>query len=116
MVEELDEKTIRQYLLGDMGGAEMSSFEERMMTDDDLFEMLLAVEDDLIDERAADELSPEERARFDSYFLATPERRERLELARALHEYANQPNPIENPDSGTADEPANHARSTNETE
>lgn len=88
MVEEIEERKIRQYLLGEMPEAEMSTFEERLMTNDDLFEMLLVIEDDLIDARADEELSAEERRRFDTYFLVTSERRERLELARALHDYA----------------------------
>jgi hypothetical protein len=108
MVEEIDEKTIRQYLLGEMAEAEMSSFEEHLMTDDKLFGLLLVVEDDLIDERAADELSAKEQARFDAYFLATPQRRERLQLALALHQYAAEhpaPKPVENPNSGATNDP-----------
>src|SRR5437763_11020866 len=85
---EADEKTIRQYLLGELDEAEMVRFEERLMTDDELFEMLQVVEDDLLDEAAARELSGEESARFDRYFLATPDRRARLDLSRALHDYA----------------------------
>src|SRR5436853_5096299 len=108
MVEEIDEKTIRQYLLREMAEAEMSQFEERLMTDDELFERLLVVEDELIDERTADELSAEEQARFDAYFLATPERRERLQLAYALHKYARRvaPKLVDNPDRGATNEPA----------
>src|ERR1051325_11469042 len=84
---EADEKTIRQYLLGELDEAEMSVFEERLMTDDELFEMLRVVEDELIDEAAAGELSAAERARFEQYFLATPDRRARLELSRALYDH-----------------------------
>lgn len=116
MVEEINEKTIRQYLLGELAEAEMVPFEERLMTDDLLFEMLLVVEDELIDERAEGELSAEEQARFDAYFLATPQRRERLQLAHALHEYAAEhpaPKPVDNLDSGAMSAFANAARSTN---
>ncbi|MEN3335449.1 MAG: hypothetical protein V7641_4814 [Blastocatellia bacterium] len=120
MVEELDEKKIRQYLLGELAEAEMSSFEERLMTDDELFKWLLVVEDELIDERAAEELSAEEQARFDSYFLATPQRRERLQLAYALHDYADRHADklklVANPTSGAANEAANAARSENPSE
>lgn len=85
---ETDEKTIRQYLLGELGEAEMSRFEERLMTDDELFEMLPVIEDELIDEAAAHELSAEEQSRFDQYFLASPDRRARLELSYALRHHA----------------------------
>src|SRR5205085_2536101 len=68
--------------------AEMSRFEERLMIEGELFEMLTMVEDDLIDERLDDHLSPDEREHFDAYFLSTPARRERLELESALRGYA----------------------------
>jgi len=115
MVEEIEEKQIRQYLLGEMAEAEMSQFEARLMTDDEFFEMLLVIEDELIDERAANELSAEEQTGFDTYFLTTPQRRERLELARALHGYASRaaPNPVENPDSGGTGETLNSTSSEN---
>ncbi|HKQ04634.1 MAG TPA: CHAT domain-containing protein [Blastocatellia bacterium] len=96
---EADEKTIRQYLLGEMAEAEMSHFEERLMTDDELFEMLRVVEDELIDEAATHELSAQEQARFDSYFLAAPDRRARLELSLALHEHVHPvPEPMKEDD------------------
>src|SRR5437868_12657887 len=111
---EADEKTIRQYLLGELAEAEMSRFEEQLMTDDELFEMLLVVEDELIDERAAGELTAEEQARFDSYFLTTPTRRERLGLARTLHDYAvrhvSEPKPVVNPAGGATSETTNIKR------
>jgi CHAT domain-containing protein/exonuclease VII small subunit len=123
MVEEIEEKTIRRYLLGELPEAEMLPFEERLMTDDPLFEMLLVIEDELIDESVAGELSAEEQARFEAYFLATPRRRERLELARALHDYeyaarraADRPNPAENPASGAINKPASVTRSENTSE
>jgi CHAT domain-containing protein/Tfp pilus assembly protein PilF len=108
MVEEIEERKIRQYLLGELSEAEMTTLEERLMTDDDLFEMRLVIEDELIDARAGNELSAEEQTRFDAYFLATPERRERLELARALHQYAarhaDEITRAENPASGGTSE------------
>ncbi|MFL6277345.1 MAG: tetratricopeptide repeat protein [Blastocatellia bacterium] len=52
--------------------------------------MLRVVEDELIDDAAARELSAEEQAHFDSHFLAAPDRRTRLELSLALHDHARQ--------------------------
>src|SRR5690242_17269033 len=86
---EADERLARQYLLGELSEAEMSRFEERLMTEGDLFEMLEMVEDDLFDERLDDRLSSDERGRFDTYFLSTPARRERLELEQSLRDYAS---------------------------
>ena len=91
---ERDETTMRQYLLGELSEAEMSHVEERLMTEGDLFEMLEMVEDDLFDERLDERLSSDERHHFDTYFLSTPARRERLELEQSLRDYANpKPNP-----------------------
>jgi CHAT domain-containing protein len=86
---ERDETMMRQYLLGALSEAEMASFEERLMTESDLFEMIEVIEDELIDERLEGRLSADEQDRFDTYFLSTPARRERLEFVQALRDYAN---------------------------
>jgi tetratricopeptide (TPR) repeat protein len=102
---EADEKTIRQYLLGELDEAEISRFEERLMTDDELFEMLQVVEDDLLDEAAAGELSAAEQVRFDQHFLASPDRRARLKMSLALHDHARLvPEPVKVDDSAKAPE------------
>ena len=91
MLEEVEEKTIRQYLLGELGEAGMAQFEERMMADEELFERLLVIEEDLIDEYTDDDLTAAERAHADAHFLQTPHRRERANFAHILREYANRP-------------------------
>ena len=90
MLEDINEKEeeIRRYLLGEMAEAEMKQFEERLMIDDQLFETLCIVEEDLLDARAIGDLTAEEQKRAEGYFLAAPQRRERLDFARALQTYA----------------------------
>lgn len=78
------ERVLIQYLLGELPEAEQIRLEERFFADDEYFEHLLAVEDDLIDDYVRGELSPHERTRFERAFLTTPERRQRVEFARAL--------------------------------
>ena len=80
-----DDKLIR-YLLGDLGGKEEASLEQEYFRDDGQFEYLRAVEDELIDRFLQGELSAREHRRFETHFLASPLRRERVQSAKALLE------------------------------
>ncbi|HVG20124.1 MAG TPA: hypothetical protein VNI02_13820 [Blastocatellia bacterium] len=84
-----DDDRIRLYLLGDFPEAEQTKLEERLMTDDEFFKQLLAVEDELIDDYVHGSLSQPERARFEANFLSTPERQKKLSFARALDLYVS---------------------------
>lgn len=77
---------IKNYLLGSLSAETSATLEERLLTDDDFFELLQAEEDELIDQYLANELPPTERQRFEQIFLAAPARRERLSLAQTLHQ------------------------------
>src|SRR4051794_14017170 len=72
------------YLLGELPEQEQITLEEKYFVDDDCFAQLLAVEDDLIDDYVRGLLSEHERKLFENHFLVTPQRRERLEISRAL--------------------------------
>lgn len=76
---------IKNYLLGSIPAHISATLEERLLTDDEFFELLQAEEDELIDQYLTGELSPAERQQFEQIFLAAPERRERLSWAQALH-------------------------------
>jgi anti-sigma-K factor RskA len=75
---------IRDYLLGALPEEEASRFEERYLEDESLFAELQEIEDELIDDYASGALPAEQRALFEGYFLDSSERREKLELARAM--------------------------------
>lgn len=79
-----EQQTIRAYLLGQLSSEQQSQFEERLLTDDDVFQELEIVEDELVDEYLRDELTPADRAGFESHFMAAPEHREKLTFARAF--------------------------------
>lgn len=64
--------------------------EERLLTDDNFFQELLAGEDDLIDEYLSGDLSASERGLFDDYFMTTAERQEKLRFARGLKKFVSQ--------------------------
>lgn len=72
------------YLLGELRGKEKDSLEQQYFQDDDLFEYLRAMEDELIDRYLQGKLSAHQHRRFERYFLASPLRRERVESAKAL--------------------------------
>jgi hypothetical protein len=78
------EKLMIRYLLGDVPEDEQIRVEERFFTDDEYFEQLLALEDDLIDDYVNGELTDRERKQFEGYFLASPTRRQRVEFAKTF--------------------------------
>ncbi len=80
-----DEILIRRYLMGEASQEEQCLIEQRLLTDREYFNTLIKVEEDLIDEYAAGETI--EKEKFESHFLNAPERRERVEFARALSRY-----------------------------
>lgn len=88
--------TIRHYLLGQLDGDAREVFEKRLLTDDDLFDELLAIEDELIDEYLVGAMGEDERASFEKKFLMTPERHQKMRFARALRKYSTT-HPLEEP-------------------
>lgn len=79
-----DGDTIRQYLLRLLGDEEQRKLEERLLTEDALFEELEIAEDVLIDRFLSGELSRTERDSFEKHFLAAPERQRNLRFAEAV--------------------------------
>ncbi len=84
---ETQQQTIRDYLLGDLLGEQQAQFEERLLTSDAVYEELVIIEDELIDEYLREELSASERESFESHFLAAPEHQEKLRFARTFTKY-----------------------------
>ncbi|HVF48885.1 MAG TPA: hypothetical protein VNA19_02285 [Pyrinomonadaceae bacterium] len=90
MRQHLDnEGDIRNYLLGSLDPEGRQRVEEKLLTDDDFFDELLASEDDLIDRYLSGLLPAVERERFENFFLSTPERQQKLRFARAFNKYLN---------------------------
>jgi len=78
---------LRLWLLGLLPEQESRSFEERLITDSELYEELFIVEEELIDDYIAGRLSADERKAFESYFMNSPERQEQFRIANALRVY-----------------------------
>jgi hypothetical protein len=85
-----DEILIRGYLLGNISQEERARFEDQYFANPDMFEELLAAENDLIDCYVQGELNFSERQRFEVQFLDSPQRRPRVEFARALNQVSHQ--------------------------
>lgn len=79
---------IRRYLLGAVSEAEREDVESRLMADDDFFQQLNLIEDELIDEYLDRGLSPTDSRLFEEVFLCAPERQHKLRFAKALRTYA----------------------------
>src|SRR5437763_5242598 len=75
---------IKKYLLGQLAGADLAEIERRLLTDDEFYEEVQVMEDELVDEYVNAELSADERRLFEKNFLADPESRNKLRLGRAL--------------------------------
>lgn len=78
---------VRRYLLQQLSAAEQQSLELRLLTDEEFAEELEFVENELIDEYLAGELSAEERAAFEELFLANPERKRKLQTGQAMKRF-----------------------------
>lgn len=81
---QLNDDRLIRYLLGGLRGKEIASLEQQYFLDDDQFEYLHAIEDELIDRYLRGDLSARDNRRFESHFLASPLRRERVQSAKAL--------------------------------
>ena len=81
-VSNKDQIKVRDYLLGHLSDDEQEKIEERLMTDDELFDELEASKYELIEEYRAGELAPDDRRRFG--YLASPEGKLDYTFAMAL--------------------------------
>jgi hypothetical protein len=82
------EKLIAQYLLGELPEERQVEIEDRAFQDKDYLASITAVENDLIDEYVRDEMPETVRRKFENRFLASAERRKRVEFAKALTQIA----------------------------
>jgi len=79
-----DNQMLRRYLLGTASESEIARLDELSLTDDECALALVAVEHDLVDAYANDNLNAAEHAQFERHYLATPARREKAHFAVEL--------------------------------
>jgi hypothetical protein len=75
-----------RYLLGRMTEEESRELEQKVLQNREFFDDVMATEDELIDEYLDGALTPEERQQFERAYLSAPDRRARVDFARALRD------------------------------
>src|SRR4051794_21549435 len=79
-----DDEQLVQYLLGLLPSEDAERLDEASIADDDVSARLRAAEDDLVDAYVRGTLLGETRTRFESHYLSSPRRRERVAAARTF--------------------------------
>jgi hypothetical protein len=79
-----------RYLLGELAEEEQVQLEEQFFADEEIYQQLLAVEDELKYEYAQGGLTPQRRQSFEKRFLATDADRQKVALAGAILARANE--------------------------
>jgi hypothetical protein len=94
MVLNEQERTLRQYLLGNLSEADEETVELWLMSEDEAYDLLSAAEDDLIDELISGKLSPRDLEHFNNHFLVAPERKRKLQFSQAFRRYVDEKNVV----------------------
>jgi hypothetical protein len=89
MNESLDNLLV-PYLLGALSETETEQLDALSFTDPEFAGRLSAAENDLVDAYVQGELTGDTLDRFESHYLASPLRREKVDLARTFQSYAGQ--------------------------
>lgn len=82
-----EDKRIRSYLLNELSEDEQKAFEERYFDDYGVFERVKALESELLEEYARQQLAGNQQnwfAAFENHYSATPERQEKVAFAKEL--------------------------------
>src|SRR5215475_12425293 len=104
MKEEADnEKLLIRYLLGNLSEEQRLQIEGEFLSDDQSYERLLALENELFYDYAQNKLSPVDREQFEKRFLSSEGNRKRAILASALAGKMSEAAPVETTEKGIAD-------------
>lgn len=88
MSKEFNTHQMTQYLLGSLSGPEAEHLDELAVGDGDFATALRATENDLVDAYIQGELGNAELEQFESRYLASPLRRQKVEFAEAFQSWA----------------------------
>lgn len=86
--QKFNRQEMYEYLLGALPEAETERFDELSFTNDEFSDTLAAAEKDLIDAYIHGELTGATLEKFESYYLASPLRRAKVEFAKSFQIYA----------------------------
>src|SRR5215203_1106443 len=81
---ELDDQQLVRYLLGLLPDEAAELLDELSITDTEVADRLRSVEDDLVDDYVRGALAGESLDRFESVYLASPRRRDKVNFARGF--------------------------------
>jgi len=90
-VETIDEQQAIRFLLGDLPEESRTHIEENFFKDDRFYSQLLALQEELADDYVHKRLSSSDRAKFESSFLKSLRRRQRVEFAAAFSKALTKP-------------------------
>jgi len=109
MKDESDnEKLLTRYLLGNLPEEQRLQIEGEFLSDDQRYERLLALENELFYDYAQNKLSPGDREQFEKRFLSSERNRKRAMIASALARKMSDAAPIEMTENDIADREPRH--------
>ena len=89
MKEELPaDALIRRFLLGDVDEEERERIERRFISDHEVYDKIVVLEDELIEDYLEDSLTASDREKFYAQYGHTPEERRRLRIVKAIKDHA----------------------------
>jgi len=88
------QKDLRRYLLGQLDDQIAEAFEKQFLLKDEIFDELLAAEDELIEDYLAETLTAEDRRALEHHFLSTPDRLDQLRFGRTFRQYLAREGPV----------------------
>src|SRR5215510_12389941 len=98
-----NEKLLIRYLLGSLPEEQQLQVEGGFLSDDQRFERLLALENELFYDYAQNKLSPDERELFEKRFLSSEQNRKRAMIASALAHKMSESASVETAEQRIAD-------------
>ena len=85
--QEYDDEILTRFLLGGLPEQIAERLDELSIADDEVAARLQLIENDLVDAYVGGEMSGSTLAQFESYYLKSPKRREKVNFARTLRIY-----------------------------
>src|SRR5262245_57851539 len=109
MKDEADnERLLIRYLLGSLPEEQRLQVEGEFLSDDQRYERLLALENELFYDYAQNKLSPCEREQFEKRFLSSKQNRKKAMIASALAHTMSESASVETTEKGVADREPQH--------
>jgi hypothetical protein len=91
--QRVDDEALKGYLFGDLPADETERLDELSIIDDDFAARLSAVETDLVDAYVRHELSGDALEKFQTRYLSSPARRQRVAFAEGFSSFADRYRP-----------------------